>query len=378
MPTPPNKPEDLQAALDLITKHGSASFAAQISGINRSTLNHRYNKALIAGMTSNEVPTGVAVHGTSTLYNDKGEVQLQWVKTKEDKAFQEEKLKSIAEEMKNDIPQIKPFKQPKEYDKNLMSITPMGDPHFGLYCWADEVGEDFNIDIAKEDFCGAVKYLVSQSPSSEKFIIANLGDFFHSDSNKGETTKGTRLDTDTRLAKVVRVGVSSIRTAIETALERHKTVEVINAIGNHDETLSLCLSILLSHVYENEPRVVVHDQPTRRHYITHGKVLIGVTHGDKTKEANLPGLMATERPKDWGNSKYRYWYRGHHHHDSKKEYNGATVEQFRTLAPNDEYSTSGGWLSGSDMKLLTHHKDYGEVSRVVCSINLLRDLSKGR
>ena len=39
----------------------------------------------------------------------------------------------------------------------------------------------------------------------------------------------------------------------------------------------MALSIMLANIYENEPRVVIHDQPTARHYVRHGKVLIGPT-----------------------------------------------------------------------------------------------------
>jgi hypothetical protein len=163
-----------------------------------------------------------------------------------------------------------------------------------------------------------------------------------------------------------------MRQCIETALTRHETVEVINAIGNHDEVLSMALSIMLANVYENEPRVIVHDAPTRRHYVRHGKVLIGVTHGDRTKDSDLPGIMAAEKAEDWGQTRHRYFYRGHHHHDTRMEYNGCMVEQFRTLAPGDAYAVGGGWLSGRDMKLIVHHADYGEVARSTCSIDMLR------
>ena len=192
---------------------------------------------------------------------------------------------------------------------------------------------------------------------------------------EGKTARhGNVLDMDTRLPKVIRVGVSAMRQAIETALTRHETVEVVNAIGNHDEVLSMALAIMLANIYENEPRVKIHDHPTKRHYITHGQVMIGVTHGDRGKDTQLPGIMATERSVEWGQTKFRYFYRGHHHHKSVMEYNGCEVEQFRTLAPGDAYAVGGGWLSRSDMSLITHHRDFGEVSRITCSIELLRDL----
>lgn len=381
MPPKPNTQEQLQDALDLVTKHGSPYIAASHCDLNISTLRDRKRKALKAGLKPTvepELPGGQQLKGTSTLYDDKGNTVLQWVKTKEDKERYIEKVRGIVDEFKEDLPKLKPTNtKPRSTSKQLMSIIPFGDPHFGMYAWADEVGNDFDLDIARRDLCGAVKYLVEQTPESERCIIVSLGDFFHADNLEGVTNRSKNvLDMDTRLPKVIQVGVAAMRQAIETALEKHKTVEVICCIGNHDEVLSMALAILLSHVYEKEKRVIVHDQPTRRHYIRHGKVLIGATHGHQTKDAGLPGIMATERPGDWGETKYRYFLRGHHHQNKRTEFNGCLVEQFRTLAPGDAYAVGHGFLSGQDMQAIVLHEDYGEVSRMTCSINLLRDLAK--
>lgn len=140
-------------------------------------------------------------------------------------------------------------------------------------------------------------------------MIINLGDFFHADNLEGKTTRaGNVLDMDTRLPKVVQVGFAAIRKCIETALKRHEKVEIINAIGNHDDVLSMVMSEFLSHVYEDEPRLTVHNQPTARHYIRHGKVLIGVTHGHKSKDSDLPLIMATEQHENWGATTHRYFF----------------------------------------------------------------------
>jgi hypothetical protein len=43
------------------------------------------------------------------------------------------------------------------------------------------------------------------------------------------------------------------------------------------------------------------------------------------------------------------------------------IEQHRTLAPKDAYASSGGWMSGRDAKVITYHKERGEVSRLTIS-----------
>ncbi len=368
-----------------LQEYGSDRKAAAAVGVGKTSIVRARTavalKAAKAGyspehdMVHRSAP-GFAVKGTSTLYDEDGVVRSQWVKTDRDKEQQEAAMVAVLEGMAADLPKLPPRPAPKQkYNDQLMSVIPFGDPHFGMYAWAEEAGEDFDADIAKRDLCAAVDYLVSQSPSSRRCVILNLGDFFHADNTAGMTARsGNVLDMDTRLPRVIRIGVSAIRQAIESALTKHEVVEVICAIGNHDEVLSMALAIMLANVYENEPRVIIHDQPTPRHYIEHGKVLIGVTHGDRTKDRDLPGIMATEKPEAWGRTKQRYFYRGHLHHDTVETFNGCVVEQFSTLAPNDAWHNAGGYLTDRNMKLIVHHKDYGEVARSVCSIAMLRGL----
>jgi len=326
------------------------------------------------------VPDGYRVKGVSTLRDmQTGEAKIQWQKTEIDRERQQELIQASIDAMMEEVVALPPIPEPAlNFNSDLCSIIPMGDPHFGLYVHGKEtMGDDFNLKIAERNLCGAVDYLVSQSPASERCIIINLGDFYHADNSQGTTTKGTYQDMDSRIGEVIQVGVSAIRQCIKSALERHKVVEVICAIGNHDEVLALALSVLLANVYENDPRVITHSEPTWRHYLVHGKVLIGVTHGNRTKDPDLMAIMAHEKPKEWGDSLHRYWYRGHLHHDKKTEFTGGIVEQFRTLAPSDAYSASHGYLAGSDMKLIVHHKEYGEVARSTCSVQMLKDLRLG-
>jgi hypothetical protein len=379
----------LRRSLDSIKKYYGLEpefYKARLVTKGTSTLTDRsgnviqvWDKTRMAGRDPEEVthlPDPKKITKVSTLYDQQGRVTQQWVSEKPEDVERERLWRDFAAALGETIPRYEPAaSHAQDFNDDLLTFIPFGDPHFGLHCWGEEVGNDFDLDIARRDLCGAVDYLLSKAPPTRRCIIANLGDFFHADNLSGTTARsGNILDMDTRLPKVIRIGVAAMRRAIETALQRHETVEVVNAIGNHDEVLSLALSIMLSNIYENEPRVIIHSQPTRRHYLMHGKVLIGITHGDKTKDRDLPGLMATERPQEWGATKHRYYYRGHHHHDERMEYNGCIVEQMRTLAPGDAYAVGGGWLAGRDMKMIVHHAEYGEVSRTTCSVDLLRNL----
>ena len=47
------------------------------------------------------------------------------------------------------------------------------------------------------------------------------------------------------------------------------------------------------------------------------------------------------------------------------------VEQHRTLATKDAYASRGGWSSGRDSKVITYHKQFGEVDRRTINIDAI-------
>lgn len=359
--------------------------AGRIAGLAHMTLRNRVQRGRALfndgqplytvgrGSFDGGADDGFMVKGRSTLYGPDGEVKAEWVKTTADMERQQAMAREAVAEMARKLPKLPPRPVKGHHNDQLLSFIPWGDPHFGMYAWADEVGNDFDVDIAKRDLCSAVDTLVHQAPAAGHCVIASLGDFYHADNYHGMTpASGNILDVDTRLPRVMSIGVCAVRQCIESALKKHERVTFVPVKGNHDPVLSTALGIMLAHVYEDEPRVTVDTSPAWRHYLRHGSTLLGLTHGDKTKDRDLPGIMATEKPEDWGQTRYRYWHRGHHHQTARAEFNGCIVEQHQTLAPGDAYAVSHGWLSGRSMQQITYHAEYGEVGRSICSIDMLR------
>jgi hypothetical protein len=100
--------------------------------------------------------------------------------------------------------------------------------------------------------------------------------------------------------------------------------------------------------------------------------MVGAIHGHKTKDAELLQIMATEEPEAWGRTQHRVYFRGHHHHDSRVEYNGGIVEQVRTLSAPDAFAVGRGYLSGRDLKCIVMHEEFGEQDRHTCGIDVAR------
>ena len=377
--------ENQKIALKAVEQHGTAKRAARALGRDERSFLRLVQRAKKAQARQGHAPEhdmvktcpdGYFVKGVSTLYTN-GEngtqVSAQWVKTQADQERQAEIVREMVDAWCEEVKgKIKPTKAPKTSNDDLMTIYPLGDPHFGMYAWGEETGKDFDLEIAEAQLMRAIDYLVDQSPPSRVGVLANLGDMFHSDNMDGVTARsGHSLDMDGRLQKVIEVGVRALRRCIHRMLEKHAEVQVVNAPGNHDHVLALALNVMMANIYENEPRVKVHSAPTMRHYIQHGKVLIGIVHGHQTRDTDLNSIMATEKPAEWGQTAYRYFYRGHHHQDKVTELRGCKVEQFRTLAPKDAYAAGGGYLSGQDMKAIVHHAEHGEIARSTFAISMM-------
>lgn len=317
---------------------------------------------------------GFTTTARSTLYNRQGEVVAEWVKTSRE---QEDAHNALMEALKGlDADWVKPaaVKKPKGFlDEDLLNTIVLGDPHFGQFSWGEETGQDFDLKIAEANMVAAVDHLVDLAPKAKQALFVSVGDFYHADSSLNQTTKGTRVDVDTRWSKMLRVGIRAMRRCIERLLEKHETVHVILATGNHDAHSSIMLALALEQFYENEPRVTVDTSPGKFHWYRHGKCLFGVTHGDTVKMKDLPGIMAVDKAEDWGQTEYRYWLTGHIHHEVVKEMTGAIVESFRTLAPSDAWHKGQGYRSGQDLKLDVYHRKYGRVNRHVVGIRQLWD-----
>jgi hypothetical protein len=322
------------------------------------------------------VPDGFVVSGVSTYYNDEGKAIGQWVKSK---LSDDDRLKALSEAIADAVEDYKGLAKPTKQNKqkrdgsDYLVAIPIGDPHIGLYAWAEECGEDFDTDIARDDLLNASHGLFNASPDADRCLIANLGDFFHSDNQSNRTSRsGAALDVDSRWARVLKLGCMVMVDMIYLALKKYPEVEVINAIGNHDDHSAVMLSAFLSAYFNDEPRVIIHPTVAKFHYVKFGKCLIGVTHGDTIKHADLGELMATDRAEDWGATEHRMWFVGHIHHSRKTELRGCTVESFRTLAAKDAWHAAKGYRSGRDMNAIVLHKEFGEVARYRCDIRMAR------
>lgn len=367
-----------------VNEHGSYRKAAAALSINVRTIERGIaavrNKAALSGYSpehdyTRPVPTPYNVRGVSTYYDGEGNVRGQWVKSQVDKDKAREAVEEYVSWLVRDAKgKSRIVPPPKNTTDELLAVYPMGDPHFGMYAWAEEAGTDFDLDIAERITKAAIDRLVATAPRTKHALILELGDFFHADDNSARTPRsGNVLDVDTRWAKVMQVGLRAMTYVIYRTLDKHEHVTVRIVKGNHDPHSSFALALALDAFFANNERVTIDLSSAPFWYYQFGKTLIGCTHGDGLKMDALPGIMAADVPREWGDTEHRYWYIGHVHHSQIKEYPGAIVESFRTLASSDAWHSASGYRSGRDMRLLVLHNRFGEVERHTCGIGMIEE-----
>ena len=372
-----NFDDELTRTVGVVRTTATRIEAATLLCITDRTLRRRMVQAAQKGLVDRTdwapaVPEGFQIKGVSTLLDKEGEITSQWFKaSREGKSVDlclEALDASLSEHTGKAEPLVRPLLGPDATD--LLTIYNIGDHHLGMYTWAQETGADYDADIAWALLKETMVDLVAHAPASETAIVLNLGDFFHTDNDLSRTAKcNNPLDTDTRYARVLRMGIDLTILTIELALQKHAQVVYRALPGNHDPYASIALSIAVSKFFEREPRVEVDLDPSYFFMFKFGSVMIAATHGDKVKPEKFVGFMAAKWPKIWGATTYRYAYFGHVHHKSRGGEDGGVLwETFQTLAPKDSWHAQMGFLSHRSMTAITHHRLSGERFRTTRSM----------
>ena len=282
-------------------------------------------------------------------------------------------FKDVIDELKKDLPKEGKIKIPKIKNKNLCNQYTLTDFHLGMMAWGEESGDDWDLKIAEETLIKFFKVAISKSPDANECIFAEIGDFLHWDGMEAVTpTSKHVLDADTRFTKLVRVSIRLTRRILKMLLKKYRKVTLIMAEGNHNPASSIWMREVFSSFYEDEDRLVIDTNPDPYYCTTFGDVCLFYHHGHKKKMDSLDSVFVSKFKKEYGGSKYVYGHTGHLHHNRVLESNLMTIEQHRTLAAKDAHASRGGYRSGRDAKVITYHKDYGEVGRQTININMLR------
>lgn len=368
--------------IEAVSKYGSNRKAAKALGVNRRAIDQGMirlkTRAARQGYSPEHdmirpVPDGFKLKGTSTYYQKTEETPAQWVKTAEDRERQAEIMREMVAAMGEEIPKVPKVKYSGQTpDDSLLNCFVITDFHLGALSWEPETGADWDMDIAESVLVEWFRRAIAQAPNAKTALLAQISDLLHWDGFDAVTPASKHLlDADTRFPKLVRVAIRVLRQIIGMLLAKHKYLHIMMADANHDPVSQVWLREWLSVMYENEPRVTVDTSPSPYNAYEFGKVAIFAHHGHKRKPGNVSEVFAGKFRALFGRTKHAYAHMGHMHHLDVKENNLMIVEQHRTLAAPDAYAARGGYLSGRDAKVITYHKEYGEVGRITVSYDMV-------
>jgi len=325
-------------------------------------------KGLLPIDSGNYVSVGEVLKGTSTLYDDSGNVIIQWVKSD---VAKEDQLSAVADAVKNLAATLTPSEPVPEpladvnLDEHSLTMYISNDLHFGMLSWGDETGKDWDIHTAETELDKAVTYLVDAAPMSKYGLVVDLGDLVEADSTSNTTAKsGNQLDVDSRLPKVLRVAYKALINLIDKALAKHEIVYFYNIIGNHSFVMSTAVREVILQYYRNEPRVIVCDSANPIKYHHFGQNIFQFAHGDSLKMKNAGEVLAVDCASTFSDSKFRYAFFGHTHVDAVVDGRICKAESFRNIPSNNFWAHDMGYRRQlGTMKSITFKDDRGEISR---------------
>ena len=240
----------------------------------------------------------------------------------------------------------------------MLHALVLADPHIGKYAWGKETGwDDYDITIATRLIRESVAELLDTKQSAGKLALWCLGDILHYDTPHGTTTKGTPLDRDGRVEKMLEEAVSTLCDVISDMSQKAPT-DVVLVPGNHDAVMTVALRQILSAEFKGHPNVTINTTNTTRKYVTHGRCLIGLTHGDKAQK-HLGELMALEARQHWSDTLLREVHHGHRHSEAAvTTVGGVTIRQHPALCPPDGWHAMEGYVGATRaMDSYTYHAD---------------------
>ena len=302
--------------------------------------------------------------------NMSGELRFSIVTKKNYGVEQTKLLKDIKSLIDKHAPTYKKIKRTK--GKHLLVINP-ADVHIGKLAVAIETGDEYNTKIATERVLEGITGLIEKSKgfTIEKVLFCIGNDILHIDNVYNTTTAGTPQDANGKWWQHFELALDVYVKCVEI-LRQVAPVDVIHSMSNHDYQSGFHLAHALKSWFRKTKDVTFDISVAHRKYYKYGSNLIGLEHGDGAKMDKLPLLMAQERPLDWSQTKYRYWYLHHLHHKIKhkwldaKDYVGVTVEYMRSPSGTDSWHNRKGYTGVQKaVEGFIHERNSGQIARLV-------------
>ena len=326
----------------LIFQYRGVKAAAEQAGVDVESVKHGWLKTKDASLFFK-----------NPLHKDESQKQL------------EELSKQLIKDLKEFAPVYPEIKRKLGKKEHLLVLDP-ADIHIGKLADSFETGETYNNQIAVKRVKEGVQGILNKAQGFpiDKILFIGGNDILHIDTPKNTTTSGTNQDTSGMwysnflIAKQLYVDVLLELIAVADV---HFTFNP----SNHDYQSGFFLADVIQTYFQNNKNITFDCSIAHRKGYRYGNNLIGTTHGDGAKQADLPLLMAQEFPIEWSKTKHRYVYTHHVHHKQSKDYAGITVESMRSPSATDSWHHRKGFQHAPQaVEGFIHHYKNGQIARL--------------
>ena len=258
------------------------------------------------------------------------------VVTKGDEKSKHELKKEIEDFAAQYSPKVTKIKRKDLKDPCVYEIS-LPDIHYGKM-----TGE--TLEELEANFMNCVQDLVDKGSglNIEKFLLPIGNDGMNSEGMRQATTKGTPQQ-DVADWKDTFRGYWRLMVRAIDHLKTIAPVHVIVISGNHDFERMFYAGDVISGWYKNDKNVSVDNDLEQRKYFEYGKNMIMFTHGDKEKPAEMPLIMATEKPLMFSRCEFREAHCGHLHKEMVNEYRGIKARFLPSICSNDSWHKGMGY-----------------------------------
>ena len=268
-----------------------------------------------------------------------------WLKLNEARHAHEAIIKLCSTLPKFPHSEFKPINYGKR--SGYAAIMAIIDAHLGKFAWGEEVGRDYDMKIARDDYLYCTRENLSyMQPFNPEIIYYILGqDLLHVENYESKTPKGGNiLDSDNRLPKIIYRAIEIVLKSI-TQCRQVAPVEVIWVPGNHDIVSSLWMAHVVDQHFKDDEYVKVDLSPAHRKARLWGTTLIGWTHALVGRHQSWANELAQAFPDEWAASKHghREWQHGHKHKKGEVKTfpivtnGGVLMRQLTALSPIDAW-----------------------------------------
>jgi len=310
-----------------------------------------------------------------------------------------EERESFLDEMRSIIASLddKPRKLPPAFDEgdgHLLVLDP-SDVHIGKLSVEAETGYHYDCDVAEHRLVEGCRLLMERGKrNGVTHVLLVIGnDIAHIDTPRRTTTSGTPQDTHGSIFSIYRAAKRGYVRVVDTGLKMGLSVQVVFNPSNHDWVLGYSIAETVAAWFRGHPNVIASDygiSERHRKYVRFGRNLIGLSHGDGAKEADLPQIMLQEARGHIADCPHRYFYLHHFHHKISKhigvrpmarekdhiamtvmrsgagamEGDNLAVEYVRSPSPPDSWHDRNGYLNRQAVEAFIHDAQDGQIMRL--------------